>query len=231
MTRAVLVVPVVVLSLAATEARANAPVDAAISVAHQTRRAIAIGPHVGGYGGYALEPGAGVQGVTFGIGVYVFRRPSVLTLRETVSAEIERQVKLRLSGDASLDPATVRTEVTAAVLEEIKREPPRRTREPPRWSLLLEGAVGLGNDGGFAIRALGSRGFGPISAGLALGAQFVDDEVRFVPGVELDLRLTPIGAYRTPVFALYTRGELALTDDDAVPITLLGGVRVMLDVL
>lgn len=229
MKRCLLVVAV--LALGGAEARANAPADVAITVANQTRRAIAIGPHVGGYGGYVLDPGAGTQGITFGIGLYVFHRPSALTLRETVSAEIERQVKLRLAGDASLDPATVRAEVGAAVLEAIRRDPPRRTFEKPRWGLLLEGAVGLDDGGGFALRALVSRGFGPISAGLALGAAFVDDEVRFVPGAELDVRLTPIGVHRTPVFSVYARGELALTDDDEVPVVLLGGARVMLDVL
>lgn len=96
---------------------------------------------------------------------------------------------------------------------------------------MVEGAVGLGDGGGFALRAIGSRGFGPVSAGLAVGAALVDDEVRFLPGVELDLRLTPIGAYRTPVCSLYARGELAVTDDDEVPVTLLGGVRVTVDVL
>ena len=67
----------------------------AIGTVNSIRRAIAVGPHVGGFGGMNLDADAGVSGVTFGLGLNSFAVPSAFDLREQIKAAVKAKLKER----------------------------------------------------------------------------------------------------------------------------------------
>src|SRR5262245_15860796 len=64
----------------------------ATSAVDHVRRAVAIGPHVGGFGAIGVSESDSLAGVTFGLGVYTFDVPTVFELR----ALIERRIRIKL---------------------------------------------------------------------------------------------------------------------------------------
>lgn len=236
---------VVVLALATTAAAPPAEADVsddaiaveriAIGTVNSIRRAIAVGPHVGGFGGMNLDADAGVSGVTFGLGLNSFAVPSAFDLREQIKAAVQEKVKERIAeivangGTPPDDLSELIREVATEIRERIlKQLAPRHTLEHPEFGLMLEAAILTSTGGGFQTRLIVSKGIKSVSAGLAVGVQRAGGTTRFLPGLELDLRLTPFGQQRTPVFALYARGDLALGNGDPA-LTILGGGRVLVD--
>ncbi len=232
------------LTIAATAApaRADATDDAiaveriAISTVNSVRRAIAVGPHVGGFGGVNLDADAGTSGVTFGLGLNSFAVPSAFDLREQIKAAVKAKLKERIAeivangGTPPDDLSDLIREIATEVRERIlKQLAPRHTLAHPQLGLMLEAAILTSTGGGFQTRLIVSKGIKHVSAGLAVGVQRAGGTTRFLPGLELDLRLTPIGQQRTPVFAIYARGDLALGNGDPA-LTILGGARVLVDV-
>ena len=227
---------------AAAPARADVEDDAiaveriAIGTVNSIRRAIAVGPHVGGFGGMNLDADAGVSGVTFGLGLNSFAVPSAFDLREQIKAAVKAKLKERLAeivangGTPPEDLSDLIREIATEIRERILRQlAPRHTIEHPQFGLMLEAAILTSTGGGFQTRLIVSKGIKSISAGLAVGVQRAGGTTRFLPGLELDLRLTPFGEQRTPVFGLYARGDLALGNGDPA-LTILGGARVLVDV-
>ncbi|MBL8620361.1 MAG: hypothetical protein JNK64_03630 [Myxococcales bacterium] len=238
----------VALGLLATATATTAPARAdttddaiaveriAISTFNSVRRAIAVGPHVGGFGGMNLDADAGVSGVTFGLGLNSFAVPSAFDLREQIKAAVKEKVKERIAeivangGTPPDDLSDLIREVATEIRERIlKQLAPRHTIEHPQFGLMIEAAILTSTGGGFQTRLIASKGIKSVSVGLAVGVQRAGGTTRFLPGLELDLRLTPFGQQRTPVFALYARGDLAVGNGDPA-LTILGGGRVLLDV-
>ena len=238
----------VALGLLATATATTAPARAdttddaiaveriAISTFNSVRRAIAVGPHVGGFGGMNLDADAGVSGVTFGLGLNSFAVPSAFDLREQIKAAVKEKVKERIAeivangGTPPDDLSDLIREVATEIRERIlKQLAPRHTIEHPQFGLMIEAAILTSTGGGFQTRLIASKGIKSVSVGLAVGVQRASGTTRFLPGLELDLRLTPFGQQRTPVFALYARGDLAVGNGDPA-LTILGGGRVLLDV-
>ncbi len=226
----------------AAPAQADATDDAiaveriALGAVNSIRRAIAVGPHVGGFGGVNLDADAGTSGVTFGLALNSFAVPSAFDLREQIKAAVKDKVKERIAeivaggGTAPEDLSELVHEVAVEVRNRIlKQLAPRRTLESPQFGLMLEAAVLTSTGGGFQTRLIVSKGIKHVSAGLAVGVQRAGGTTRFLPGLELDLRLTPIGRHRTPVIGLYVRGDLALANGDPA-LTILGGGRLLVDV-
>ena len=226
-------------ALAAAPARADVSPEAAavgelaLGSVQRVRRAFAVGPHVGGFGGVAVDGGDGLHGVTFGVALYAFKITTVLDLKELVVTEVRRRVRQRVAdlvaagGVAPTDLSELVREVAAEVKAEVTGRPPRRTLERPRFGAVLEGAILTSPGGGFQTRLVVSKGVSRASVGVALGLQRAGGETHFLPGLEASLRLTPIGQARTPVAELYLRGDVAIADD--LPIAIVGGARATLD--
>lgn len=209
--------------------------DIALNTVDRVRRGVAIGPQVGGFVGVDLDGGALVDGVSFGVGLYRFDVPTVLELREWVIAAVKRRVKERVAatvaggGAEPDDLSQIIDEVAAEVQSELLAAPRRRTLERPVFGVVLEGAILTSAGGGFQTRLVVSKGVSRASVGLALGVQRAGGETRFLPGLELSVRLTPIGVRRTPVIELVARGDL--TVGSGYPVALLAGGRFTLDLL
>lgn len=238
MSRALLVSSLA-LCVTTQAARADAIDDAADAIrgtATRVRRQLVIGPEVGGFVGFDVDGGELVHGVGFGLAFYRFAVPTVLDLRDRVVAEIRKRVKERVAAivaGGGAEPSDV-SEIVREVAAEVKAEltgapPPRHTLERPLLGAVLEGAVLTSAGGGFQTRLVVSKGVGKASVGLALAIQRAGGATRFVPGLELDLRLTPIGVARTPVVELYLRGDVAIAD--GYPLAVIGGGRFALDLL
>lgn len=226
-------------------ARADVPFDPEIAeIAAQTargairqaRRAIAIGPHVGGYGGVMLSPDDGIGGISFGIALYTFDIPTVLDLQEMVKRQIESRFKERLeeakaNGRIDLDPKQLLAEVAESVRREIVGEGlSRKTLERPSRGFVIEGLRQLAPVEAWGARLGVTQGLGPISIGL--GASVLrggGDTMAFV-GPDLSLRLTPTGELRTPVIDLFLRAEYGFIDGEN-PLAITAGGRLLLDLL
>ncbi len=231
------------LGVAATPAHADYADDAAVGLQivkgaiDRTRRAIAIGPHVGYAAGNDFD-GHGVYGVSFGLGLYTFDVPSAFDLQEIVAARIRARVmehvkKVVASGgvaptDLSEIARNVAADVKAELLgEKINR---RRTFEKPRWKLLLEGTVLMDSIGGFHTRLVVGKGVGKLSYGLGIGALRANSNTVAFIGPEIALHMTPLGQLRTPVIDLFVRGELGF-DGGKTPFVGWVGLRALVDLL
>lgn len=214
----------------------------AVGTLDRTRRAIAIGPHVGGLGGASLD-GDAVSGVSFGLALYTFDIPSALDLQELVAARVRARVQARVkeivaAGGAPPTPAELATmarEVAAEVVAEVSGPIHRRTLETPRFGLTLEGLVYHGNGfepagGGFGARVGVSKGVKKVSVGLSATVVRAGGDTRALLGAEVGVRLTPIGLARTPVAELYVRGDVGFDEGDH-PVMIVGGGRLLLDLL
>lgn len=208
--------------------------DAVRANATRLRRGIAVGPQVGGFVGYDGDREGATHGVGFGLALYTFDVPTALGLKDRIIAEVKRRARARvaailLGGGTRKEVERLIREIVAEVQAELVGKPPRHTLERPRFGVLLEGAALTASGGGFQGRLAVSRGVGKVSLGLALAVQRAGGVTRFLPGLEAGLRLTPIGVGRTPVFELFARGDVAVTD--GTPLTIVGGGRVVLDLL
>ncbi len=204
-----------------------------VNQVQRVRRGFVLGPHVGGYGGVGLaDGGSAVHGVTVGVSVQRYAVPNVLDLRERVKAIAQRRLRERVQeivasgGVAPSDPSELAREIVAEVIAELRGAPPRRTLEPPRWGLGLEAAISTAG-GGVEVRLAVDRGFGPVAVGLTIGALRASGRTDAVAGLEVALRLTPLGRAWTPVVAPYLRGETILGSE--LPVTLGAGLRLVVD--
>lgn len=211
--------------------------DMAFSTLARTRRAIALGPHLGGFGGTRLSPSDGHGGISFGLALYTFDLPTVLDLREVVQDKLKARLAERVKAIiASGAPVPTRDEMIQLVREvaaEVKAElfgnRAGRVLEKPSLGILVEG-VRLMSPGGWQGRLGFSKGIGPVSLGFSGGFQHLDGDTMPMLGLELDLRLTPIGEARTPVFDLFTRFDLGFANDDRTT-SMVVGLRALLDVI
>lgn len=213
------------------DAFAKVAQDIAVGSLQRARQAIAIGPFVGAFVG--ASEGESISGISFGLGLFTFDRPSILQLRQIVEEKLRARVKEHIaaviaSGGAAPDERDVLAKVVADVKAEILGEARVKTFEKPSLGVVLEGAVI--SPAGWSTRLGVSKGIGPASLGLGTGiVRAGGDTIPFV-GLDLSVRATPTGVHRTPVIEVYARADLGFADAGRTG-TFLGGVRVLLDLL
>ena len=120
-------------------------------------------------------------------------------------------------------------EVAADVKAELLGARGGRALEKPSLGIIVEGVRLMSPDGWQGRLGL-SKGLGPVSAGFSAGFQRAGGETSPLVGIELSLRVTPIGRQRTPVFDLFTRVEVAFEDGQRRVATLVG-LRALLNLL
>ena len=202
----------------------------------QTRRAIAVGPHVGGYGGVTLSPDDSIGGISFGIALYTFDVPTVLDLQEMVKRQIELRFKERLeaakaSGRLDVEPKQLLAEVAESVRRELVAEGrSRKTLERPSRGFVIEGLRQLAPVEAWGARLGVTQGLGPISIGFGASVLRGGGDTMAFLGPDLSLRLTPTGDLRTPVIDLFLRAEYGVIDGEN-PIAITAGGRLLLDLL
>lgn len=228
-----------------TPVRADAPLpliegflrDVIPGALRQTRRSIAIGPHVG-FATVVDDDGNSDVGVTFGLALYTFKRPSLLDLKQRATEMIEQRVKARLAeavaaGAPPPDVKSLVEEEGHKVLEELAdelgglEEIRPKVLEKPSLKLVVEGAV-LGD--AWLARVGVGKGVGPISLGVGGGVLRAGGDTAPLVGGELSLHLTPVGQLRTPVLDVYVRGDVGFFDAGKAGV-FTGGVRALVDLL
>lgn len=203
--------------------------DVAENTVDSVRRSIAFGPSVGYVAG-ATTDGQLQAGLTFGLSLYTFHRPSmkeriVRAARERVTSRLTELVR---SGHVS-DLRNIPDELMADVKREAANQVQPRTFEKPQLKIGLEGTL-FQEPGGFQARAMFAYGIGYASLGLNAGVQHANDLTMLVGGPELSVHLTPIGKARTPVVDIYARTDFGVGEGER-SVAFLGGARVALDVL
>jgi hypothetical protein len=238
----------VLTCLLATEGAARAqepdPADAtaeeiARGVVRNIRRAIAIGPTIGGFSTYGLEGGELGGGLSFGLELEVFKTPVPTPgrLRELVKEKTEAKLKVIIRdrfGGVRPDAETLKRlareialEVKAEVVADLRATPP--VLQKPRLGILLEANYLFGPADWLVRLGLGI-GVGPVSIGPTLSGRFGDETVARLGG-ELAIHLLPTRSPRSPALDLFLRGDFELhardTNDDQISL----GVRLLLDLI
>lgn len=208
----------------------------ASGVVNRFRRGVAIGPFVGGVAGGTVSGGKGsVFGISYGIGLYTMRQPSILDLATLVRERLKERVQSRLKdliasrGSLPPDLGAIVREVAEDVYREVFGElNQRKLLSKPGFGAVLEGVSRI-EPGGTQFRFGLSYGIGPVSVGAGTGIQIASGEVSGLAGLELSLRLTPWGNLRTPVIDVHSRFDVGFAGDRSR--TLIAGTRFLIDVL
>lgn len=209
---------------------ANAAAQIGVGVFNRTRRAIAIGPHAGGYVGTSLDPNEMVGGVTFGLALYTFNIPTVFDLQELIQERVkiaaQNEAKRILAEGGQPDMEAIGRKLYEDIKAEIMGEEIKpRTLERPKRGVILEGIIQTTPVSGYGTRLSVTHGIKPVSLGLAVTYLRSSGTNLVYLGPDLSLRLTPVGRSRTPVFDLYVRGDYGFGD----PFLITLGGRALLD--
>ena len=212
---------------------AHAAAQVGIGIANRTRRAIAVGPHVGGYVGSTLRPSEMVGGVTFGLALYTFEIPTVFDLQDLIQERVkiaaENEAKRIIAEGGRPDMEAIERKLYADIKAElIGEEIKPRTLERPARGVIVEGIVQTTPATGYGGRLEVTQGFKAVSVGLAASFIRSSGNTTFFVGPDVSLRLTPFGTSWTPVFDLYVRGDLGFDDGEHPFVIALGG-RALLD--
>lgn len=200
----------------------------------RTRRAIAIGPHIGGAALVDAKDSANGGALTFGLGLYTFDVPTGLALKEVIKERVKAEIQAAItSGNAPDGDAFIHAIIEKVIRDVLDGAYGSQTFPKPLVTVLLEGQTSFGDAEGFQLRALFGYGvFSKLSLGVSLAGSFpAADGAKnnFVVGPEFSFRVTPIGKHRTPVFDLFARLDVGVRSPTAVNGTF--GVRLLLDVL
>lgn len=250
--RAHVVVPVLLLALAATagearEARAEegTPGTFVSGTIDRGRRAVSFGPFVGvGVGGFTGDGGELDVPLRFGIGLVLFKIPVAPSpkevqamVEERVKARLKERVKQMVTAGAPAPDEQELARMAAEILSEVKAEVLNREAyrgkkwEKPKLSLAVEGAYGLAADGQ-QLGLTAGIGISRFTIGPTIAASFTDgfgDALAMVMGGELAMHLTPRPRARSHVLTLFLRADTAVAGDGATRIE--GGVRMLLDLI
>jgi hypothetical protein len=207
----------------------------------RARRAIAIGPTVGGSFVDLPESGETSAAVSFGLSLYTFKVP-ILPDSDLVKEMIKTRFKAKLKEylkrgvrEGKLDISKAEREmIVPQILAEIGREMVgfenlrAKTFERPRFALTLEGDYSL-NGGFFSTRLRLGLGVSRLLIAPTLTTYFGDDILFIVGGEMALLALLGKGA-RSPIVDLFIRAEFPVHGaTDAYSFG--GGLRVSLDII
>ena len=203
------------------------------------RRAIALGPTLGGFSAYAPSASDLDGGLSFGLELEIFKTwlPTPAKLREVAQQKLQEKLVAIIRdrfGGVRPDAATMKrlarelaAEVKAEVLAGLRAKPPLLER--PRLAILVEANYLAGSSDWLPRLGL-ALGLGPVSLGPTFSFRFGDDFVARLGG-ELSIHLLPTKSPRSPVLDVFLRGDFELharaTNDDQISL----GVRVLLDII
>jgi hypothetical protein len=212
--------------------------DVASENLRRLRRSVAFGPHVGASGHYIEGPNRPDAGLSFGLGLYLFRVPFTFELDRTIRERVRGELKaeLRRMADEGKTPsgdelkALVRRLYEGARDELLGKEKRLdQTLEDPRFGFVVEGQRMFRSEA-WQLRVMPSVGIGPVSLGIG-GALHLGDKASFLPGAELSMRLLPEEGPRSKVIELFLRGEAPVVNRVEVGMHLGAGARLLFDVL
>ncbi len=196
----------------------------------RTRRAIAIGPHVGGAGIIDAKDAASGGAVSFGLGLYTFRVPTGLNLREVVEERVKAELRSAIARGEVDGDKLVHDIIEKVIRDVLDGAYGSQSFPKPAVTVLVEGEKALGDADGWLVRAMFGYGVSKLNVGLSIAGSFPDTAPNtLLLGPELSMRLTPIGKHRTPVFDVFARGEVSVRGPNPMTVSL--GVRVLLDVI
>ena len=203
------------------------------------RRAVAIGPTIGGYGAYATSPGEADAALSFGLEIALFKSKvlSPSGLQEMVRGRIEAKLKARVDlrhGGTTPDDATMKQYVRE-IIDEVKAElvreleaPPKKLQQP-RFNLALEANYLFDASDWLGRLGLGI-GIKMFSIGPTFSVRFGEDTVARLGG-ELGIHIMPTKSLRSPVFDIFVRGDFELHKRESKDDQIVVGIRLLLDVI
>lgn len=209
-------------------------------VARTVRRAIALGPTLGGFSAYAPSAEELDGGLSFGLELRLFRSslPTPAGIRELAKEKTKAKLAViirdRFAGQTP-DRATLQqlvreiaAEVKAEVLADLRGGKPRRL-ERPRVGITLEANYLFASADWLGRLGFGF-GLGPLSIGPSFSVRFGDDTVARL-GAELSLHLLPTPSPRSPVLDLFLRADFELHARDPSDDQIVLGARFLLDLI
>ena len=196
----------------------------------RTRRAIAIGPHLGGAALIDAQDSASGGAITFGLGLYTFRVPTGLALKEVIKERVMVELRSAIASGAVDGDQLIHDIIQKVIRDVLDGAYGSQSFPAPAFTFLVEGQKSFGDANGFGVRTMIGYGLSKLNIGLALAGSFPSGtRNQLLLGPELGIRLTPIGRHRTPVFDLFARAELGVRSPG--PTTVSVGARLLLDVL
>lgn len=208
-------------------------------VVRSVRRAVALGPTLGGFSTYGPSREGFDGGVSFGLELELFQGniPTTEELSEIAqqkaTEKLARVIAERFAGKTP-DAAT-RRQLLRELAEEIKAEVLAQLRaapsvlEQPRFSIPLEASY-LFSSADWLARFGFAIGVGPVSIGPTFSVRFGDNTVARL-GAEASLHLLPTPSPRSPVLDVFLRGDFELHKRDTNEDQVVLGVRVLLDLI
>lgn len=197
----------------------------------RTRRAIAIGPHIGGVALIDAKDSANGGGISFGLGLYTFKVPTGLALKEVIKERVKAEVKAAIaSGNTPDGDAFIHAIIEKVIRDVLEGAYGSQSFPTPAVTVLLEAQKSFGDANGLGVRAMVGYGISKVNIGVSIAGSFPDSAPnQFLLGPELGIRLTPIGKHRTPVFDVFARAEFGVRSPNPAAVSI--GARLLLDVL
>lgn len=198
----------------------------------RTRRAIAIGPHIGGVGLIDAKDSASGGGLSFGLGLYTFKVPTGLALKEVIKERVKTELRAAIASGQVDGDQLVHDIIEKVIRDVLEGAYGSQSFPSPALTIIVEGQKYFGDADGFGARAMIGYGISKVNLGLAFGGYFPAADAapnQFVLGPELGIRLTPIGKHRTPVFDVFARAEFGVRSPNPAAVSI--GARLLLDVL
>lgn len=198
----------------------------------RARRAIAIGPHIGGVGIIDAKDSVSGGGLSFGLGLYTFKVPTGLALEEVIKERVKEELRLAIARGEVDGDQLVHDIIEKVIRDFLEGAYGSQSFPSPALTIIVEGQKSFGDADGFGARAMVGYGISKVSLGLSMSGNFPAADGaknQFLVGPEIGIRLTPIGKHRTPVFDVFARAEFGVRSPNPAVVSI--GARVLLDVL
>jgi len=198
----------------------------------RARRAIAIGPHVGGVGMIDAKDSVSGGGISFGLGLYTFHVPTGLALKEVIKDRVKEELRLAIARGEIDGDQLIHDIIEKVIRDVLDGAYGSQSFPAPALTVIVEGQKSFGDADGFVARTMVGYGISKVNLGISLAGSFPSGDGaknQFLIGPELGIRLTPIGKRRTPVFDVFARAEFGVRSPN--PATVSVGLRVLLDVI
>ena len=200
-------------------------------VVSRARRAVSVGPMVGGAGIVDFAAGELDGLITFGLGLFVFQPE--LPSPERVKAMVKERVKELAMKAALTGRRPTREEleqIKDEVLAELRLETPPKTRPKPRFAFGLEGGWQPRGEA-WQARLFGAFGLGPITIGPTTAVVHAPGSTSATAGVEAGLTFLLGKGPRPLGLQIFARGDFFVARRDTFADTGALGLRLLVDLL
>jgi hypothetical protein len=196
----------------------------------RARRAVSIGPTVGGFGGvFGGDTGDGA--ISFGLGLEVFEVPIVPSPDNIKALVIQRaKEKLKARQLSTADAQQVAREAWDEAIKELFGIEGLKynTMEKPRFSVALEGNRFFDGEA-WAFRMRAGIGIWKVTVAASFATAFFD-ETRVYAGFDISTHFLVAKRPRSSVLDVFVRADFGLKDRDVANSDFYGvGVRYLLD--